>query len=420
MSSQSAGKHILEGFLSIGETAGESESRRSGRRVLLLATVIATLLSIPPAIARFPAGYTWVGVVDIVTTFGPLLLLPVIAIRPTTYVPVIQAMFVFILAGPLLDTAMFGGLFPSGLVVVFVLDIALGALLGIGLWAGVVWFGVFTLSVVYAVVIPHWVDPIYTLNDPTGNAAFALIATGILTAAVMIYFLRQRDRFQRRSDDLLHAILPAQIARQLKERAGTIAEDVPAASVLFADVVGFTPMSAAMSPRELVRVLDELFGMFDRFVTELDLEKIKTVGDAYMAAAGVPEARPDHAHAIAELALRIRDHLATNSVAGRPLSVRIGIDSGPLTAGIIGTQKFSYDLWGDTVNTASRMESEGIPGSIQISPASYRLLKDEFVCEPRGLIEVKGKDAMQTFLLISRRDASGAERSRETDAVGRS
>src|SRR5215831_7362939 len=128
MASRSAGKHLLEGFLSIGETAGESEGRRSGRRVLLLATVIATLLSIPPAIARFPAGYTWVGVVDIVTTFGPLLLLPVIAIRPTAYVPVIQAMFVFILAGPLLDTAMFGGLFPSGLVVVFVLDVALGAL----------------------------------------------------------------------------------------------------------------------------------------------------------------------------------------------------------------------------------------------------------------------------------------------------
>jgi adenylate cyclase len=419
MSSQSPWKRVLESYLSIGATPDESETRRGGRRVFLLALIIATLLSIPPAIARFPAGYTWVGVVDIVTTILPVFLLAVIAIRPTTYVATVHAMFLVVLAGPLLDTAMFGGLFPSGLVVVFGLDVALGALLAIGVWAGVGWFGVFVLSVLYAVAIPHWVEPIYKLNDPTGNAAFALIATGILTMAVMIYFVRQRDRFQQRSDDLLHAILPVHIAAQLKDNPGTIADDVPSASVLFADVVGFTPMSAAMSPGELVGMLDELFTIFDGFVTELGLEKIKTVGDAYMVAAGVPERRPDHAQAIAELALRMRDHVATNPVAGRRLAVRIGMSSGPLTAGIIGTHKFSYDLWGDTVNTASRMESEGVPGSIQISPPTYELVKDEFVCEPRGLIDVKGKDAMPTYLLISRRDASGADRSRSQDTVGR-
>jgi adenylate cyclase len=419
MSSPSPWKRLLEGYLSIGATPDESETRRGGRRVFLLALIIATLLSIPPAIARFPAGYTWVGVVDIVTTILPVFLLAVIAIRPTTYVATVHAMFLVVLAGPLLDTAMFGGLFPSGLVVVFGLDVALGALLAIGVWAGVGWFGVFVLSVLYAVAIPHWVEPIYTLNDPTGNAAFALIATGILTMAVMIYFVRQRDRFQQRSDDLLHAILPVHIAAQLKDNPGTIANDIPSASVLFADVVGFTPMSAAMSPGELVGMLDELFTIFDRFVTELGLEKIKTVGDAYMVAAGVPERRPDHAQAIAELALRMRDHVAANPVAGRRLAVRIGMSSGPLTAGIIGTHKFSYDLWGDTVNTASRMESEGVPGSIQISPPTYELVKDEFVCEPRGLIDVKGKDAMPTYLLISRRDASGADRSRSQDTVGR-
>jgi adenylate cyclase len=419
MSSPSPWKRLLERYLSIGATPDEPETRRGGRRVFLLALVVATLLSIPPAIARFPAGYTWVGVVDVVTTILPVFLLAVIAIRPTIYVATVHAMFVVVLAGPLIDTAMFGGLFPSGLVVVFGLDIALGALLAIGVWAGVGWFGVFVLSVLYAVAIPHWVEPIYTLNDPTGNAAFALIATGILTMAVMIYFVRQRDRFQQRSDDLLHAILPVHIAAQLKDKPGTIANDIPSASVLFADVVGFTPMSAAMSPGELVGVLDELFTVFDGFVTELGLEKIKTVGDAYMVAAGVPETRLDHAQAAAELALRMRDHVAANPVAGRRLAVRLGMSSGPLTAGIIGTHKFSYDLWGDTVNTASRMESEGVPGSIQISPPTYELVKDEFVCEPRGLIDVKGKDAMQTYLLISRRDASGADGSRSTDTVGR-
>jgi len=187
--------------------------------------------------------------------------------------------------------------------------------------------------------------------------------------------------------------------------------------VLFADVVGFTPMSAEMSPGELVRVLDQLFGTFDAFVTELGLEKIKTVGDAYMVAGGVPDARADHAEAVADLALRIRDHLAASAVGGRRLSVRIGINSGPLTAGIIGTHKFAYDLWGDTVNTASRMESEGIPGSIQISPATYELLRDAFVCEPRGLIAVKGKAPMQTYLLISRRDGAPADRVLRTETL---
>lgn len=397
-------KRVLEGILSIGASPDESESRRSGRRVFMLALILATLLSIPAVIARFDAGYTWVGVVDLVTLVVPVLLLVVIAIRPSSYVKTLQVMFVVIVAGPVLDTAMFGGLLPSGLLVIFGLDIGLAALLAINLRAGLVWFGVFVLSVVYAVAIPHWVDPIYTLDDPTGNAAFNLIATGILTMAVMIYFMRQRDRLQQRSDDLLHAILPDQIAAQLKDAPGTIADDVPSASVLFADVVDFTLMSATMSPAELVGMLDELFSVFDGFVTELGLEKIKTVGDAYMVAAGVPQARPDHASAIAELALRIRDRVATTTFGGRQLRMRIGVASGPVTAGIIGTHKFAYDLWGDTVNTASRMESSGLPGEIQLAPSTYELLRDRYLCERRGLVQVKGKAEMMTFLLLGRRE----------------
>jgi class 3 adenylate cyclase len=136
------------------------------------------------------------------------------------------------------------------------------------------------------------------------------------------------------------------------------------------------------------------------------LEKIKTVGDEYMAAAGVPRPRSDHAQAMAELALRMRDHLQANSIQGHRLSLRIGINSGPVTAGIIGTHKFSYDLWGDTVNTASRMESEGVPGSIQVTPATYELIQDAYECESRGFIPVKGKSNMMTYLLVSRRVAA--------------
>jgi class 3 adenylate cyclase len=394
---------FLEGVLSIGKTPGESDSRRSGRRVFMLAFIIATLLGIPAVIARFSQGYTWVGVVDLAALLISVVLVGVIAIRPTSYTGCLHALFAASIVAPMLDTAMFGGLLPSGLLVSFGLVVALGALLAIDLRAGIIWFGVFLLSIAYALAVPDWVDPIYTPDDPTAEAAFNLITTGIVTMAVLIYFVHQRDRYQQRSDDLLHAILPDQIAARLKDERRTIADDVPSASVLFADVVGFTPMSASMSPSELVGVLDELFTVFDGFVTQLGLEKIKTVGDAYMVAGGVPQARDDHADAIAELALRIRDHVAENLIKGHRISLRIGINSGPLTAGVIGTHKFAYDLWGDTVNTASRMESEGIPGSIQISATSYELLRDRFVCEPRGRIDVKGKDTMQTYLLLSER-----------------
>jgi adenylate cyclase len=261
----------------------------------------------------------------------------------------------------------------------------------------------FTASVGYAVVVPGLIDPIYQLSDPASDAAFNVVATGIVVLAVLAYFAHQRDRFQRRSDDLLHNILPGEIADRLKGGKMLIADDFAAASVLFADVVNFTPMSAGMVPAALVGLLNDVFTSFDELVAELGLEKIKTVGDEYMVAAGVPRPRADHAHAIAELALRIRDHVATTEVAGRRLSLRIGVNSGPVTAGIIGTHKFAYDLWGDTVNTASRMESEGVPGSIQIGPATYELIKDAYVCEARGRISVKGKLAMETYLLISRR-----------------
>jgi adenylate cyclase len=409
MPQQPIWKRVLEGIMSIGASPDESESRRSGRRVFILAFILAGVFSIPPVIARFDARYTWVGVVDLVTLAIPVLLLVVIAIRPTSYVATLHVMFVVIVAGPVLDTAMFGGLLPSGLLVIFGLDVALAALLAISLRAGLVWFAVFLLSVVYAVAIPHWIDPIYTLDDPTGNAAFNLIATGIVTIAVMIYFIRQRDRFQQRSDDLLHAILPNQIIAQLKDAPGTIADDVASASVLFADVVDFTPLSATMTPADLVDLLDGVFSAFDGFVQELGLEKIKTVGDAYMVASGVPVPRDDHADAIADLALRIRDLVTTTTFGGRRLQLRIGVASGPVTAGIIGTQKFAYDLWGDTVNTASRMESSGLPGEIQLAPATYELVRDRYRCQPRGPVQVKGKSEMITFLLLERREDASWE-----------
>ena len=390
-------RRVLDGVFSIGSYPGEPETQAGGRRVLVAALVVGTLLNIPTIISDFNTGYTLVGAANLVLVVVTPIFLEALRRRPHRLAWIINGIFVLVLAVQLLETTVYGGLLESGLVVVFGLAFTLGALVAISLKAAVWWFVVFAASVVYAVVIPSLVDPIYEVPDPTAVAAFNLVATGVLVLAVLAYFAHQRDRFQRRSDDLLHNILPNEIADRLKDGRAMIADDFAAASVLFADVVNFTPMSAGMAPAELVGLLNDVFTSFDELVAELGLEKIKTVGDAYMVAA-------DHAHAIAELALRIRDHVATSEVAGRRLSLRIGINSGPVTAGIIGTHKFAYDLWGDTVNTASRMESEGIPGAIQVSPATYELIKDAYVCEARGRIPVKGKLAMETYLLASRRD----------------
>ncbi len=235
----------------------------------------------------------------------------------------------------------------------------------------------------------------------TASVAFTLLASFAHQRNVALTALRAE---QERSEALLLNILPRPIAERLKAAAQMIADHFAAASILFADVVDFTTLAQRLPPAEMVGILDQLFSDFDVLVERHGLEKIKTIGDCYMAAAGVPNPYPDHARRAALLALDMRDVLATSAVAGEAgLALRIGINSGPVVAGVIGTKRFLYDLWGDAVNTASRMESHGTPGEIQITRATYELLKDEFVCTPRGTILVKGKGPMETWYLVGPR-----------------
>jgi class 3 adenylate cyclase len=213
---------------------------------------------------------------------------------------------------------------------------------------------------------------------------------------------------QARSEGLLLNVLPAPIADRLKGGEQVIADRFPEVTVLFADLVDFTASSDRSSPERVVRVLADLFTAFDRLAARHGLEKIKTVGDAYMVAGGLPVPRPDHAEAVAEMALAVREEAGRHrDPAGRPLQVRIGIDSGPVVAGVIGTAKFSYDLWGDTVNTASRMETTGVPGCIQVTERAYRRLRDRYRFERRGPVQVKGKGELVTWFLVGRSDGSG-------------
>jgi class 3 adenylate cyclase len=210
---------------------------------------------------------------------------------------------------------------------------------------------------------------------------------------------------QEKSENLLLNILPKDIAELLKKKPDSIAEQYGEASILFADVVDFTPMSSQMKPIELVELLNQVFSQFDDLVEKYDLEKIKTIGDSYMVAAGVPRPRPDHAQAIVLLALDMQAAVAERKFGERQLSFRIGINSGPVVAGVIGRKKFIYDLWGDTVNLASRMESHGQKGAIQITRNTYELIKDEFVCEAKGRVKVKGADELEVWHVIGRKAA---------------
>ncbi|MGH3112960.1 MAG: adenylate/guanylate cyclase domain-containing protein, partial [Gaiellaceae bacterium] len=203
----------------------------------------------------------------------------------------------------------------------------------------------------------------------------------------------------------LSNILPDEIARRLQDEPQAIAEHFVAASILFADVVDFTPMSSRLDAREVVDVLDRLFTSFDEVADRHGVEKIKTIGDCYMVAAGVSRQRPDHAHALAELALELRECAKDCLPEGseHDLRLRIGISSGPVVAGVIGRRRFLYDLWGDTVNMASRMESHGTPDCIQITRSTWELLRNDFVAEPLGHVDVKGKGAVETWRLVGPR-----------------
>jgi adenylate cyclase len=393
---------MIDALLSIGAYPEESETQRARRRIILATTWVASLLTLVPTLMEFLSRLLWVALSDAGILVVTAVLLVSLHLKPRRFALIINLLLGTVFVVGLIKIALFGGLLESGLVVIYNLAIVFAALLALGFRAASWWFAAFVASVIYAASIHNRIDPVYKPR-PTSVAAFNLIAFGVLTFVVTVYFVRQRDRFQKQSDDLLHNILPDEIAVRLKGNSSMVADSFESASVLFADVVDFTPMSAGMSAADLVTLLNRIFTSFDAFVEELGLEKIKTVGDEYMVASGVPVPRRDHAEAVADLALRLRDHVATNEFEGRRIRLRIGINSGQVVAGIIGTHKFAYDLWGDVVNTASRMQSEGVPGSIQISRSTFSLVEDRFVCERRGLIPIKGKGEMDTYILVSRR-----------------
>jgi len=307
-----------------------------------------------------------------------------------------------------------GGFAVSGAVALWAVTAPFGALTFQGARASVPWFIGFLGLLGFSAAIDSSLTPVDIPSWLVTVFFFLNIGAVALTAFLLLqYFVRARERAhvelaaeRERSERLLLNVLPAPIAERLKRESGVIADRCPEVSVLFADLAGFTPTAERLPPEEVVSLLDGIFSEFDGLVAEQGLEKIKTIGDGYMVAGGVPVFIKDHAERIADLALAMQEATRAREAA---LGLRIGIDTGPVVAGVIGRSRFGYDLWGDTVNTASRMESHAPPGGIQVTARTAALLADRFELERRDQVEIKGKAPMTTYLLLGRQAAAGDE-----------
>ena len=391
----------------IGAAPNEDDDSRLRRMVFIWASLAGV-----PSLAIYCAVFTFLGAplaAMIMFAYMAIVLIDLIAFGMTGrgFSPFLLFLTLSPMIASFLLVIILGGMMGSAMHVVWGLLSPLGALVVYGPKAARRYFAAYVGVLGLGTFLSYnTIDPLNVL-DPRGISALMglnIIGVSAFAFGILHYFVRERDlalglvRSEReRSEALLLNILPKDIVSILKRESRTIADHFEGASILFADVVDFTPMSEKMSPTELVDLLNEVFSYFDDLVEKYDVEKIKTIGDCYMVAAGVPRPRPDHAHVLARLALDMREYVNQRQFGEIKVSLRIGINSGPVVAGVIGRKKFIYDLWGDAVNTASRMESHGTEGTIQITRATYELIKGDFVCEPRGTLYVKGKGEMEAW-----------------------
>jgi adenylate cyclase len=402
---QSLATRLIRRLAALGISETDSDETRAQKTVLTLAATLITFLSVIwtgtylalglPGAAAIPFAYQVASVASL-AVFSRTKSYPFFRFS--------QAAMMTLL--PFLLQWTLGGYVASSGVSLWALVAAIGTLFFFTANESIPWFVAFLALT----VLSGFLDPSLSQRPapipPTIRLAFSVlnIAGVSLTAYALIQFaVRARDDALARSDGLLLNVLPKAIAERLKRQPGVIADAHDDVTVLFADVVDFTPFAERTKPHELVGLLDDIFSAFDALAQRHGLEKIKTIGDAYMVASGLPERRVDHARAMAEMALDMMSAFTTLcEPRGLDLAIRIGMDSGPVVAGVIGRHKFAYDLWGDTVNIASRMESHGLPGRIQVSDRTYRQLRDQYEFTERGEIEVKGKSRRRAYLLVGR------------------
>jgi adenylate cyclase len=401
----------------VGADPNDDEDLRARKALLVLISVL-----ILPVSALWGALYlalgSPVGVVPLVY-FGVLLGAIAVFSRTRDFPRLLFVSQVAILFAPTLSMIPLGGFVEAGGVGLWGILAPLGALVFGEVRSAARWYAAWLVVFLGSGIAGVLAGPVWTpLPGWFTSTMLALnIAVGgtIVFTLLAVFAAQRRDALaalrleQAKAENLLLNILPRSIADRLKAQTQPIADQFESASILFADVVDVTPWSERLPPAEVVGYLDHLFSHFDELAERYELEKIKTIGDCYMVAAGVPTPRPDHARALALMALDMLEAIRSNDgVRNLGLELRVGINSGPVVAGVIGRKRFLYDLWGDAVNTASRMESYGAPGRVQITRPTYELLADEFECEPRGRIRVKGKGEVETWYLIGFRGESAS------------
>jgi adenylate cyclase len=402
-------RNRLDGQLSRA-TSGENDAPgdQLRRKVIMLAS-----LGIAAAAFFWGALYLSFGAVGpSLIPFGYSALVPVLAVmyvftRAHTAFRIINFLLIAIL--PVALQLSLGGFVEGSGVSLWAIVSPLSAAALASRREATLWFFLFFALLAGAGILDTSVERDNGIPDSVLTFMFVMNSLGpSLVAAVLLrYFVGQREHSfallniaRQESDRLLLNVLPVDIADELKRNNEVQPRRIDSASVLFADVVGSTSMTVELTPEEMVHSLNAVFSEFDKLVDKYGLEKIRTIGDNYMVASGVPTPRDDHAHALANFALEIVDGLAKNSDGpGSGLQFRIGMNSGPVVGGVIGNQKFHYDIWGDMVNVASRMESNGLPGKIQIASGAHELINKDFHLTPRGEIEVRGKGAMQAWFL---------------------
>jgi adenylate cyclase len=409
------GQSLLKRFARIGADPADDEDTRSSKALLVLISVLILPISLLWG-GLYVAFGAESGVLAFVY-FAISLVAIAVFVRTRDFTLLLRIELLDILLAPNVSMIPLGGFVTSTGVGVWGILAPMGALVFSGVSAGIRWYVAFLAVFLgsglageilgYTSSLPAWfTSTMLALNIAVGGTVvFTLLAVFAAQRRAALAALRVE---QARAEDLLLNILPRSIADRLKIDTHTIADQFSAASILFADVVDFTPRSELMEPAQVVGLLDHLFSHFDVLAERYEVEKIKTIGDCYMVAAGVPNPRPDHAQTLVSLGLDMVEAMHSSDEVGHlGLELRVGINSGPVVAGVIGRKRFLYDLWGDAVNTASRMESHGTPGRVQITRATHELVADAFECEPRGTIDVKGKGEMEIWHVLRRRHAGG-------------
>jgi adenylate cyclase len=382
----------------IGADPGDSDDIRLRKSLLVLCSLPFMFAGAAWGLMYSLAGEPLAGAIPL--SYAAISLVSVIHFALTRRYRVFRfSQLLLILLLPCLLMVSLGGFVSGSAVVLWALISPLGAMLFDEPQHAPRWFFAYIGLIILSALLQPEVGHEHRLPSTLVTFFFVINLIGVSSFVFLLvyYFVSQKNVFQKKSEALLLNILPAEILPILKETPRTIADHFEGASILFADVVNFTPMSAAMTPTEIVELLNEVFSHFDTLADKHQLEKIKTIGDCYMVASGVPRPRADHAQVLTRMALEMRDDVNAREFHGHKLTFRFGLNSGPVVAGVIGRRKFIYDLWGDAVNTASRMESHGKSGIIQITRVTYDLIKDEFACEPCGTIDVKGKGKMEVW-----------------------